>query len=281
VDILGYHIPSVIGVGAAFTSVYAAFAKFDADQSDENRKFVREWLLGLRVDDRRWAQFFKELFTKIFGERHLSAKCFRRSASLTAALLVAIWTYAYIKEGQEAVTELRQSYGVPSDMPGVLLFAMAGLGWMIFAIFADYLSLWKTRTLLTRPNLLSSGPTGMAVVVGDALATIVIFLTIVIVPNYTVAFLTHDDVQIADLVAGMTDTIADSITRALLFAPLFTSAWLWVYLIVAYAMRLATHLPSWLRPLSKVMDFEHHPVRTIGYVAASVSAVIVGIMTVV
>jgi hypothetical protein len=79
-DIFGYHIPGLIGVGATFGSVYGAFAKFDADQSEENRQFVREWLLGLKVDDQQWARFFKELFTRVFGDRHLSWKCFGRSA---------------------------------------------------------------------------------------------------------------------------------------------------------------------------------------------------------
>jgi hypothetical protein len=56
VDILGYQLPSLIGVGATFTSIYAAFAKFDTDQSEENRKFVREWLLGIKMDDRYWTR---------------------------------------------------------------------------------------------------------------------------------------------------------------------------------------------------------------------------------
>jgi hypothetical protein len=280
VDILGYHIPSMVGVAAAFTSVYAAFAKFDADQSDKNREFVRDWLLGLKVDDRRWAQFFKELFTKVFGERHLSAKCFRRSAALSAALLAVLWTYAYFRYGREVSPEL-QRYEIYQDASADRLFAIQALGWTAFAVFADYLSLWKTRALLTRTNLLSSGLAGIAVVIGDALATMIIFLTIVIGPGLTVVLLTYEDVQPKMIIPWIADTMADGFQRALLLAPLFTSAWLWVYLIVAYAMRAATHLPSWLRPLSKVMDFEHHPVRTIGYVAATVSATIVGLITLV
>jgi hypothetical protein len=61
-DILGYHIAGVVGLGALFAAVYGAFAKFDGDQSDDNRKFVRDWLLGLKVDGGRWASFFQELF---------------------------------------------------------------------------------------------------------------------------------------------------------------------------------------------------------------------------
>jgi hypothetical protein len=105
----------------------------------KNRKFVREWLLGIKIDHRYCAVSFKELFARVFGDRRLSAKCIRRSA----------------------------------------LFSIS----------------------------------------------------------------------------------------------------LWVDLLVAYAMRAANYLPLWLRPLSKVMDFESRPVRTIGYVAAAVAALIVGVIT--
>jgi hypothetical protein len=98
VDILGYHIPGLVSVGGTFTSVLAAFAKFDADQSDQNRTFVREWLLGLKVDDRHWAEFFRGLFAKAFGDRRLSVKCVRRSALLSISLCAAIWTYGYFSQ---------------------------------------------------------------------------------------------------------------------------------------------------------------------------------------
>ena len=140
-DILGYHISGLIGVGATFGSVYGAFAKFDADQSDENRKFVREWLLGLKVDDRQWAQFFKELFTKFFGERHLSVKCVGRSFLLSVVLFMAIWMYWYIKYGGMLFAQMES---------GVYLISVLGimvLGIMIAVCIcacADYLSLGRT-----------------------------------------------------------------------------------------------------------------------------------------
>jgi len=282
-DILGYHIPSLVGVGATFASVYTAFAKFDADQSDKNRTFVRNWLLGFKADDRQWVQFFKELFAKVFGDRHLSAKCIGRSTIFSATLIGAIWTYRYFY--LYSIGE----YDLLVLVPGAPLF------WAVSAIVADYLSLWKTRVLLTGTSLLGSGLAAIAVVVGDAFATIVISLLIILGPQFLALWLNVDysggpeereallrflwhEVSVAFSWPHLENSIAGT-TRLLLLAPLLTSAWLWVYLVVAYAMRAANYLPSWLRPLSKVMDFEFHPVRTIEYVAATVSALIVGIMT--
>ena len=273
-DIFGYHIPSLVGVGATFTSVYAAFARLDADQSEENRKFVKEWLLGIKVDDRYWAQFFKELFARVFGERHFSVKCIRRSALFSISICAVIFAigYKWLGDGSPAV------------------YLVLTVLWTVSAIIADYFSLWKTRILLTRSSLLSNGLTAMVIVVVDAFATLVFAIAagglIVLI-----AYLGGDrSSNIPELMLLMTKTafswphIASDQTgigRLMFLAPLFTSAWLWVYLLVAYAMRAASYLPSWLRPLSKFMDFESHPVRTIGYVAAAASALIVGIITLV
>ena len=57
-DLFGYHLPGILAALTTFGGVYGAFAKFDADQTDENRKFVRDWLAGITVDDRRWQTAF-------------------------------------------------------------------------------------------------------------------------------------------------------------------------------------------------------------------------------
>jgi hypothetical protein len=90
-DLFGFHIPSLVGVGAAFTSVYGAFAKFDSDQSADNRQFVRDWLLGLKVEDQKWAAFFTEVFAAFFGPRHLSIKCITRSTILSAFIIFTLF----------------------------------------------------------------------------------------------------------------------------------------------------------------------------------------------
>jgi hypothetical protein len=278
-DILGVHIPSLVGAGAAFTSVYAAFAKFDADQSEDNRKFVRAWLLGLQVDDRRWGTFFTEIFTRIFGARHFSLKCLLRSAALSTSLLAILWGYWIARFGSDALLTQLQSPYWP-------------LGLVIFvgppALVADYLSLWKTRALLTRSHLFANALATAAIVIGDAFATIVIFIVIFNAFLLSLAALAGQNDVLEHWQTNLTGTITFALSwpridkssggfaRLTLLAPLLTSAWLWLYLTVAYLMRAASHLPHWLRPLSKVLDVDGHPVRSIGYVAATVSAVVVG-----
>lgn len=68
-------------------------------------------------------------------------------------------------------------------------------------------------------------------------------------------------------------TFSEFVNRqAMYLLALLTSAWLWVYMMVAAALRLLSYVPVVVRKLSKVMDMDEHPVRSIGYIAAALSA---------
>jgi hypothetical protein len=270
VDIFGFHLPSLAGAAAAFSAVYAAFAKFDGDQSDDNRKFVRDWLTGINVDQQRWNKVVEELFAKFFGNKHWSWKCLRRSATLSVVLIVAVFLLWLVESG--------------------FPFAWSRYATAVFVMFvasgtiADFLSLWKTRYILTRVGAFSNGFAIFATVVGDFIATTVIFYVVLLFVLASVAIAIDAIGKPIDFHRGSFALMTlewgkRPLTEAVYAVALLTSAWLWVYLIVAYGMRALSHLPSWLKLLSKVTDFDNHPVRSIGYVAAAVSGVIVAIAT--
>jgi hypothetical protein len=260
-DLFGYHIPGLFGVGAAFASVYGAFAKFDADQSSENRRFVRDWLLGLKVDDQKWEAFFRELFTRFFGPKHLSVKCALRSAILSTSIVIGI---VFIRHITIADFEWEPA--------AVFLIALL----ITFICTIDYLCLWKTRVLLTKVPYLNRGLIALLLVLGDFISTILTFLLVWILFGITYDYLMGVGPQIIiDDAKYNLHMFTDSRVRLLYLSALLTSAWLWVYLVVAHTMRLLRFVPSTLNHVSKVMDFQDHPVRTLGYVAAAVSAGIV------
>ena len=87
VDIGGLHIPTLGSAAATFGAVYATFARFDRVQSRNNRRFVSRWLKGLTLPrDETWNDFFLELFTYLFGPRHLSLRCAVTSVLLSIFL---------------------------------------------------------------------------------------------------------------------------------------------------------------------------------------------------
>ena len=160
---VGYHLPSILTAVIAFVAVLVAFARFDGDQSGDTRHFVRDWLLGLKVDDRKWKQFFEELFARFFGPKHLSWKCASRSFLLSAILLIAVYALWNVTWDWPKFRGFND--------PFVSTIAVVLIG----AVIVNYLSLWKTRALLTRVGSLQNAFVAAAIVVGDILATTVIF----------------------------------------------------------------------------------------------------------
>ena len=168
---------------------------------------------------------------------------------------------------------------------------------------ADYFSLWKTRILLSKAKFVSNIAIPVGIVIADIVATTAIFVIAWVVCNGLVAdynliynhfffpplegeavswrdFLSNfDQWSLLENMLGR-GGMADEIPwRPLYEVALLTSAWLWVYLIVAYALRALSSMLKGSTTLSRVMDVDKHPVRTVGYFAAALSALIVGLYT--
>jgi hypothetical protein len=111
-----------VGASGTFAAVYAAFARFDGDQSDSNRQFVRNWIIGMKPDERRWSQFFHELFSSLFGARHFSLKCLTRSILLSVVLISFLSINFYVKR------------------PELLRSSPKIHGWLTFACIVRWLS---------------------------------------------------------------------------------------------------------------------------------------------
>jgi hypothetical protein len=268
------HVLGLFGVAGTFAAVYKAFATFDRDQSDENRQFVYQWLLGLRVNPLKWEYFFRELFERFFGAKHFSLKCAGRSMLLSASLIVAVNVF-FLYEGAIRLPFVGQVDAF--ELKYYLVILACGC-------VADYFSLWKTRIILTSSKVYSNVFAACAVVAVDFVATTVIYVAILSIPGVIIrSFIEpfHSEIEFVgqSVIEILTAIFRYRImTLSLLYVvSLLTSAWLWVYLVVAYGMRAAGFLPAWLGALSRVMDVEKHPVRTIGYVAATVSAIIMGV----
>jgi hypothetical protein len=293
-DISGYHLPSLAGAAATYVSVLKAFAWFDKDQSEDNRHFARDWLLGLNVNDRKWKQFFEELFTKFFGSKHLSWKSARRSFILSAGLIAGVFILRFVISHTDNDSDDDPEIWWQSfwwDVHNMLI-------WMVILVVCacaiDYLSLWKTRVLLTNMQSFRNGFMIIAIVIGDVFATTLLFFGVyLLIGTYAASIIAAavecdqffnaewplGGIPIPNSVISCFDYFRGETIPWMYWAALLTSAWLWIYLIVAYGMRVVSFLPLVLRRLSKILDFEEHPVRTLGYLAATVSAVLIWIAT--
>jgi hypothetical protein len=231
-------------------------------------------LCELKTEEGKWRLFFEDLFSRFFGKRHFSLECVIRSCLLSIALIGAVYGIILIKA------------------PWVRGFTIAGFGIVVIPFFVvgcivNYLSLWKTRYLLTRREAFEKGSAALAIVAGDVVLPTVVFVVAYSVGMGVYYFL----LTRMSLLESINWWFHNSLlflnpsdpggTGFLYLAALTTSAWLWIYLTVAYGMRAIGKAPVGLKVLSTVTDFDNHPVRSIGYVAATVSAAIAAIISLV
>jgi hypothetical protein len=162
---------------------------------------------------------------------------------------------------------------------------------LLVAYITDYFCLAKTRLLLTSNLLFRGYLTTGAVVLGDIVATTVLFVfmnVLFFALLYFVVVASAEKYEIMEVKPWVwsAESLMDSFQddsfvplRVLYVAALITSAWLWLYLIVAYVLRSFNLVPVVASHLGKMLDFQDHPVQTIGYFVAAFAAVTMGVGT--
>jgi hypothetical protein len=123
-------------------SVFAGFELGERLASQRAKDALSKWLLSFEIQQAKaLPDGTQQLFERIFGERHFSLKCFIRSAvfSLGAIAFICILVVLiYPKEAFEMTgTFLREGEWVALAL------------WLPWSILVDYVSLFKTRVILS------------------------------------------------------------------------------------------------------------------------------------
>jgi hypothetical protein len=284
-EIAGINVPGVMASGAAaFVAVWQLSKNIEKIQSRRNRQFVGRWLLALQGPDRHWNSFFSDLFIKFFGPIHVSWQSVRKSIALTFFLLVAVFLFDFGKIGL---------------LPPLSVFIYISCA----AFMNDYLSLGKTRYLLTQLTKSDSLIRMMLIVFADVLTSTILYAfllwvsfgfilifadfstkglsAIVRSPYFFFGLSTTAPRTLFDSFFGTTyrtvDPLAAGFYRHLYEIALLTSAWLWVYIVAAQVLRTLRFVPRFFSWYSKIADLREHPVRAVGFVAAVLSAGIAGL----
>lgn len=280
-DIGGFHLPTMMGAiaagGAAFTAVYGIFSRFDDIQSQENRTYVSRWLFGLQVPKKGSEHFFVDLFNKLFGPKHWSFRCALTSIILTIFFLI----FAFFVN-PSGTTSSHETHYNP-------LASVSWRHWAMGACVVDYLSLWKTRLILTKISTLHNVLASAFFVLFDAIITTVLFsflpflLMFLLVSSHfgiinTITYALWD--HLAETVGIQIGMTIGYLFTIYYFVALLTSAWLWAYVFASQAVRLLAYVPRFVLFLSKVVAINEHPVRVLGFVAGLLSACIMALINV-
>ena len=193
------------GLAASMMGLTALAGLLNRQRKEE----VALWLMGAHTEE-GWARSFTTLFDAVFGHRHLSLRCFLRSAIASLVAVVVIW----LLMGSAETIGLRLQADL--TLGSVLVLGLA------INVVADYLSLLETRLLLAhmpRHWLAQAGVLFFDLLLSAAIIWLAIF-----------AFLR------SPLHQGEIESFAEilgvfSIFSVFFYSTFLTSVWTWAYIV--------------------------------------------------
>ncbi|MGH7840710.1 MAG: hypothetical protein ACREQT_04245 [Candidatus Binataceae bacterium] len=277
------------------TAIYLGSVRLEAEVRPEARQDIAAFLKSARVayDVSLVAKSITHLFAIIFGTRHLTLHCFRRSFLASAFFVSAIFMAIYFKHPR--VMHSAHEALAKGASPATLAFGEF-IAFCILCVFPDYASLGKGRLILSQVQKCTT------------LSRVCLWIIIDIVFSYAIAMTVYwglsilvswpnicfdlDGRQHCELITGpfmiaktivsvsllMTRTALGNVeyfstAQIFLFAfgvsTLLTSIWTLLVFVSASILRLALYLNPVLRFMRWLFDVDQHPIRVIGLMFAS------------
>lgn len=266
----GFGVVAYLGAWlTTIGGVWFLFEKADETLSAEIRSSAAEWLTSSsrRAPLQRWPGQFVVLFDRLFGERHLTLRCFRRSA---VASLCTVWL----------VTLVWAVWHPPANvLSGVLLFVAVTFIGILFNLIPDYLSLLETRWVLSK---LAGSRRTLPLLLADFILTGIIGISVYVLfyPGARsglagVTNMVWDTVRLRTIMAIGPPTSAQvlsSVSYAMpmgvfFYATYFTSAWVWLFAVAGGAVRAILAVEGAAAFLWRFTDVKEKPFRSLGLVA--------------
>lgn len=212
---------------------------------------------------------FATLFDQVFGERHLSWKCFIRSsiASVAAAIVVFV---LIVSQLARTLPDRAHALGAADLVPALLVAGVANL-------LSDYVSLLETRTVVrwvAEPQGSSAGisrfaTTEIGLLIEQAagyqrllLGVTLDFTGTAAVAGLTMGFLLPELRQL-----GLDQNLVSTAAAVGFLSSFFTSVWLWLYAASVLLSRVLLKMNDGLGFLLGVTDVENQPFRSMGFVS--------------
>jgi hypothetical protein len=158
--------PGQLAAGAALAGiVWKFFERVEAVLNEDTKLEIAVWLLDrkpLSPTFQNWPDTFAKVFGLVFGEKHLSWKCFGRSclATLTACAVCLLGLVMYLRFVPFSIITLN----------GKLVLTLAGLSSIGLFLF-DYVSLLETRFALNLLRRWSSWFVVLMILIADVVVT--------------------------------------------------------------------------------------------------------------
>ncbi len=218
----------------------------DNDLNPESRKDLSDKLLRIKDRDASsWVPDFTLVFDRFFGEKHLSGRCFYRSA-LISVVVFTVLMYLYESHHTDLLME---TYGNPVNVIIFLLFVG-----ILSNVCIDYLSLLETRIILCiRIPILAK-------IVLDAMLTTLFVILWISIINYI------ERRDIFESIIYVSETMFYESTnftvyyQIILATSFTTSIWLWLHGLSRVLIRSLSNVQKFMSWL----NVKETPLRAIG-----------------
>ena len=277
--IIGSFYPALKGItllGLA-ASVAKTFKWFDGILNDQTRGRLSKWLKNVPGDKQfdAWAAAPSRLIDRLFGERALSWGFFARScvASLIAVALMAILSLITI-----GFKELREGFSP------TVWFTRMTLTAITLNLIPDYFSLLISRGIVRIMSRRSKLSAMLMLLFADSILTLTLAFAFMFVFGCALQALEHPHgmgyfertifdldilsrVFVARPLLIMENWFIEPMTRVFILASLFTSVWVWLYVLASSSVRIFQKArPAW-NWLSPYLNIDKDPMGTIGKIA--------------
>jgi hypothetical protein len=219
--------------------------------------------IGRILNDSSWERsvhpsaIIERIFIWTFGERQLSWKCIWRS--ILGTFCITLLSFFFVGGLSEYV-----SLDGPFFMT-YLVFFMIFFGIILLGIVPDYISLWKTRFLLSRLDRKETTVTAFVLFVVDACLSLIISLGFQFPVMYYFGGWSDAWDNTTGILASLIHAHVEG-TAYFTISTMFTSLWVfWVACSVSVLKLLAPirSFTAWF------FDVDKHPVQAIGIVSGA------------
>jgi hypothetical protein len=269
---MDYSVPQFLTyVVAWFATIGGIWALFDRAETVVHPKIrgrLSDWLTAktpIQIED--WPGMFASVFDRVFGKKHISWRCFRRSAivSVISVGIMSLVVTAVHGAGQGV-------WDILSDAPlaNAILFAAYVV---LLNLLPDYVSLLETRLLIRFMSAARILIHPLFLIL-DAAFTTLIFGIAVWLTAWMLSSLTSGEPlelsELPSLIAGAATFWNDdayAVSGIFLYSTFVTSAWIWLFVVSGLVVRSLSAIGLAIRKLGKIFDVEEKPLRSIGFVS--------------
>ena len=259
-------VPYVLAWFGVLAGIWALFDRAETVLRKDVRTNLSQWLQSNHSDTQSWPETFANIFDHVFGEKHLSFKCFFRSC-LASIFSVAIFTLI-LTTTQPGVLEVFKDEASSNILDFLFMF--------LFVTFAlnlipDYLSLLETRLVLKYMRGMKVFGRFIALLT-DLVITALIF-SVALIVWITVA---TGDLEILpvfyEVVMRFTEVFSrpeDNNSQILLiwlFSTFTTSIWIWVFVLSSLIVKGILLTGISIRWLGRYFDIDNKPLKTLGFI---------------